>query len=81
MEEAQRRISVLRDQLAPYFPDRSFQQDLGSLGAQQCRAFEPIERSQKLTGPPVIIGGMLLDVQVERRHSWQQSDVANISIM
>lgn len=69
MEEAQRRISVLGDQLAPCFPDRSFQNDLRSLRAQQCRAFEPNDRSQKLTGPPIIIGGMLLDVQVERRRS------------
>ena len=67
MEEAQRRISVLRDQLAPYFLDRLFQNNLGSLKVQHCRAFEPNDRSQKLTGPPVIIGGMLLDVQVERR--------------
>lgn len=64
MDGALRRIHVLRDQLAPCAHANSASAHSNDIETQECRAAIAPAARVNLHGPPVIIGGMLLDVQV-----------------
>jgi len=61
MDGAQRRIKVLRHQLASCSQIANV---VGEPTTQLCKAHDASEAGLKSQGTPIIIGGMLLDIQV-----------------